>query len=197
MTSSLRSNASDPDLVRRACEGDEAAWERLVQDHQEAAFRLAYLILGDSHDADDAAQEAFVRAYRALDRFDSSRPFRPWLLSIAANQARNRLRSAGRYLAALQRLVRLEPAGSAAGSVQGEVAGVERGRLLWSAVRRLSQADQEIIYLRYFLEMSEAETAAAVNVAAGTVKSRLHRALRRLREVIERDHPELREMVFE
>ncbi|MEK7326653.1 MAG: sigma-70 family RNA polymerase sigma factor, partial [Chloroflexota bacterium] len=166
----------DPDLIARARRRDEAAWETLAREHQEAVFRLAYLILGDPADADDVAQEAFIRAYGALDRFDTSRAVRPWLLSIAANLARNRLRSLGRYFAALQRFAR----GGAEMVTHDEAANGESG-LLWQAVRRLSQADQEIIYLRYFLEMSEAETAEALQVAAGTVKSRTHRALGRLR----------------
>jgi RNA polymerase sigma-70 factor (ECF subfamily) len=182
---------SDPDLIARARRRDEAAWETLAREHQEAVFRLAYLITGDPDDAADVAQEAFIRAYGALDRFDTSRAVRPWLLSIAANLARNRLRSLGRYLAALQRFARGEEL-----VTHDEAANGESG-LLWQAVRRLSQADQEIIYLRYFLEMSEAETAEALQVAAGTVKSRTHRALGRLRTVIENEFPALRESVLE
>jgi RNA polymerase sigma-70 factor (ECF subfamily) len=69
----------------------------------------------------------------------------------------------------------------------------QEAHALWQAVRRLEQAEQEVIYLRYFLELSEAEMAAALEVAPGTVKSRLHRALRKLRQVVERDFPFLRE----
>ena len=180
---------SDPDLIARARRRDDVAWEALAREHQEAVFRLAYLILGDPADADDVAQEAFIRAYGALDRFDTSRAFRPWLLSIAANLARNRLRSVGRYFAALARLAQ-----GGAQTIHDEAAR-DDSNLLWQAVRRLSQADQEIIYLRYFLEMSEAGTAEALNVAAGTVKSRTHRALGRLREVVEKEFPALRESV--
>jgi RNA polymerase sigma-70 factor (ECF subfamily) len=167
-----------------------------MREHQEAAFRLAYLILGDAAEADDAAQEAFIRAYRALDRYDPARPFRPWLLSITANAARNRLRSAARYLAALQRLVNLNPAGAAGpgNDPAPTVASKQRGAMLWQAVRRLGPADQEVIYLRYFMELSEAETAEALNVAPGTVKSRLHRALARLRTLVDREYKPLREM---
>ena len=79
---------SEADLIARARAGESAAWEALAREHQQAVFRLAYLILGDPADADDVAQEAFIRAYHALDRFDTSRAARPWLLSIAANLAR-------------------------------------------------------------------------------------------------------------
>ena len=97
---------ADALLVGAARQGDERAWRRLVQANQEAVFRLAYLILGhsfDAADAEDVAQEVFVRAYLNLDQFDMSRPLRPWLLGIAANLARNRRRSAVRYWAALRR----------------------------------------------------------------------------------------------
>lgn len=176
--------------MAQARTGNLAAWETLVTQHQAAVFRLAYLILGDPADADDIAQETFLRAYRALDRFDLSRPARPWLLSIAANLARNRLRSVGRYLAALQRAWKTEPAPA------GLTLESDDSARLWQAVQQLNPADQEVIYLRFFSALSEAETAQALNIAAGTVKSRTHRALARLRLVIERDYPALRESML-
>jgi RNA polymerase sigma-70 factor (ECF subfamily) len=193
MNLSGEAQENEPGLVDRARQGDGAAWEALVQTHQEAVFRLAYLLLGDPDEAEDAAQEAFLRAFRALERFDASRPLRPWLLSIAANLARNRRRSLGRYLTALQRLVRLEPPYSA--NIEDKSAERWQAQSLWRAVQRLSEPDQQVIYLRYFLEMSVEETAEATGVAEGTVKSRLHRALERLRTVIERDFPSLRESI--
>ncbi len=183
---------SEAELIARVRDGDDAAWETLTRQHQEAIFRLAYLILGDPADADDAAQEAFIRAFRALDRFDISRALRPWLLSITANLARNRLRSFGRYLAALQRFVRADP-DSIAATVDDDPG---ENRLVWQAVRRLGEADREVVYLRYFSGLSEAETAETLGVAIGTVKSRTHRALERLRTVIEKDFPALRESVL-
>jgi RNA polymerase sigma-70 factor (ECF subfamily) len=173
----------EADLIRRAREGDEAAYESLVRAHQEAVFRLAYLFMGSADDADDIAQEVFIRAYRALDRFDDSRPLRPWLLSITANAARNRRRAFGRYVNALRRLIVPEI------SISAEAEKSLEAQALWQAVRRLSAADQEVIYLRYFLELPVNEAAQAMNVEPGTVKSRLSRALDRLRDVIERDFP--------
>ncbi|MGH2544086.1 MAG: RNA polymerase sigma factor [Ardenticatenaceae bacterium] len=178
-------------LVSRARQGDESAWESLVRQHQDAVFRLAYLIVGDAADADDVAQEAFIRAYRALDRFDTTRPLRPWLLKIATNLARNRQRAIGRYLAAVRRLLLAEP--EPVGVTRREVEQAWEAQLLWQAVRRLRAQDQEIIYLRYFLELSEIEAAETLGIAQGTVKSRLHRALGRLREVVEQDFPLLGE----
>ncbi|MBL8056103.1 MAG: RNA polymerase sigma factor [Anaerolineales bacterium] len=179
----------EAEWVRRAQAGDAAAWEALITAHRPAACRLAYLLLGDAAEADDAAQEACLRAYRALDRFELGRPFRPWLLRITVNLARNRQRSLGRYWAALQRRLRAEPAPVV--DAHTLTAQQLEAQAVWRAVQRLAETDQQIIYLRYFLELSEAEAAAALDVPAGTVKSRLHRALGRLRIVITRDFPDL------
>jgi len=183
----------EADLIRQARTGDEGAWETLIQQHQEAVFRLAYLLTGDASDAEDVAQEAFIRAYRSLGRFDLARPWRPWVLSIAANLARNRRRSIGRYFANLQRFARLNPEPML--NPEGEYSDQQRAQALWQAVRRLEAGDQEVIYLRYFLELPVEETAVVLQVAAGTVKSRLHRALKRLRVVVEAEFPQLREEV--
>lgn len=172
-------------LIERARVGEADAWEALVREHQQPIFRLAYLMLGDAAEAEDVAQETFIRAYRALDRFDQARPLRPWLLRITANLAHNRRRSLRRALAMLQRLA-APPA-----TTFDESAGWE-GQTLWSAVRRLSIADQQVIYLRFFLDLTEADVARTLGLAQGTVKSRTSRALARLRSLIDREFPELR-----
>lgn len=178
---------NEAELIGRARQGDQAAWVELVRQHQQALFRMAYLLLGDADDAEDVAQEAFIRGYRALASVKDGHPLRPWLLQITKNLARNRRRSARRYLNALQRwwTEKSRPVASPEGEA------IEK-ELLWQAIRQLSISDQEIIYLRYFLEMPVAETAAVLEVAEGTVKSRLGRALERLRSVAEAEFPELR-----
>ena len=175
---------SDAELVRRARSGEESAWENLVRHHQESVFRLAYLLLGDPDEAEDVAQETFIRTLRHLDRFDESLPLRPWLLRIASNLSRNRRRAVGRYWNALQKLGRREI--KAAPDLDRD-----DSQLLWQAIRRLKQADQQVIYLRYFLEVPEAEMASILDVARGTVKSRLHRGLNRLRDIVESEFPDL------
>lgn len=177
-------------LIRHAANGDAAAWEPLVHAHQEAVFRLAYLLLGDPDDAEDIAQETFLRAWKHLKRFDHTRPLRPWLLSIATNLARNRHRSAGRYLAALTRAFLNEP--PPANIEEKSAQHLEAGEL-WRAVQILSRTDQQIVYLRYFLDLSINETAQVLQIAEGTVKSRLSRALERLRGIIQQDFPVLAE----
>ena len=168
-------------------DGDAVAWRSLVRKHEDAVFRLAYLMLGNRHDAEDLAQETFLRAYRGRMRFDRERPLRPWLLKICANLARNRRRSLGRYFRAMQRHFAEQPADQAV-VVPADGAAPA---LLWKAVRRLSPGDQEILYLRFFLELTMSESAQAAGVPEGTVKSRTSRALERLRSVIEREFPDL------
>ena len=177
-------------LVRSAANGDAAAWEALMVTHQEAVFRLAYLLLGDPDDAEDVAQDSFLRAWKNLARFDAARPLRPWLLSITTNLARNRRRSAGRYFAALMRAFRDEPASA---GIEERSAQTFQANELWHAVRKLNELDQQIVYLRYFLDLPVSETAQILQVAEGTVKSRLSRALEKLRGIIQQDFPVLSE----
>lgn len=175
-------------LIHRAQKGDMAAWEPLVLAHQEPVFRYAYLLLGDPDDAEDIAQETFLRAWRYLGRFDTTRPLRPWLLSITSNLASNRRRSAGRYLSALMRVFRDEPSPA---TIEEKSTQRIQADHLREAIKILNKTDQQIIYLRYFLDLSVADTAETLNIAQGTVKSRLSRALEKLRKVIWDDFPVL------
>ena len=171
-------------LVLRAQRGDEAAFEELVVTYQGIAFRTAYLLARDAADAEEAAQDAFVKAYRSLGRFRPGSPFRPWLLAIVANEARNRRRSAGRRAALALRAREEDRLGDAAPSPEAALlAGEGRERLLRS-VESLRDEERDVIACRYLLELSEEETATALGLPRGTVKSRTHRALERLREAI-------------
>jgi RNA polymerase sigma-70 factor (ECF subfamily) len=170
------------DLTERARRGDVAAYEALVRLHQQAAFRTAYSILGDAGEAEDAAQEGFVKAFYALERFRAGAPFAPWLLRIVANEARNRRRAAGRRYFLHERAGRLELTRPQPPTPETSMLRTESDAELIAALNDLSEMDRMVITYRYFLELSEAETALALDCAPGTVKSRLHRALRRLRE---------------
>ena len=149
--------------------------------YQGIAFRTAYLVAGNSADAEEAAQDGFVKAYRSLRRFRPGAPFRPWLLQIVANEARNRRRSAGRRGQLALRAAAQGPSGDAAPSPEASLLAGERRDELLAAVNRLAERDRLSIACRYFLDLSEAETAAALGCRPGTVKSRLSRALERLR----------------
>ena len=168
-------------LIERAKRGDDRAYEVLVQEHQAIAFRTAFLITGSAEDAEDAAQDGFVKAYRALGRFRTGAPFRPWLLRIVANEARNRRRSTGRRAALALRAAGEDASGDAAPSPEAQTVAEERRSMLLMAVNGMDEKDRLVIACRYFLDLGEEETAAALGWRRGTVKSRLSRALERLR----------------
>jgi RNA polymerase sigma-70 factor (ECF subfamily) len=164
----------------RARRGDARAYESLVEEHQAIAFRTAYLITGSAADAEEAAQEAFVRAWLALRRFRQGAEFRPWLLAIVANEARNRVRSRRRREGLAER---------AAGELAwqppaAEPPGPSDGRLR-AALAGLPERDRSVIACRFVLDLGEQETAAVLGIARGTVKSRTARALDRLRGALE------------
>ena len=175
----------DSVLIARAQRGDTAAYEEIVQRYQQIVFRTAYVITGSSADAEDAAQEGFVKAYRALDRFRLSAGLRPWLLRIVANEARNRVRSSGRRHQLELRLTEGFRPGDAAPSPEAVAVAADERRRLLAMVNALSHEDRLVIASRYFLELSGEETAAALGIAEGTVKSRLSRALARLKVRVE------------
>jgi RNA polymerase sigma factor (sigma-70 family) len=172
----------EAELVERARRGDLGAWETIVRTYQGIAFRTAYLLSGNAADAEEAAQDAFVKAYRALGRFRRGAELRPWLLRIVANEARNRRRAAGRReRLALRAAVENRPGDAVPSPEAALFAREERARLL-AAVEALGEEHRLAVACRYFLDLSEEETAAALGVRRGTVKSRLARALARLRE---------------
>lgn len=145
-------------------------------------FRVAYLIVRNAADAEDAAQDALVKAWRALGRFRRDAPVRPWLLTIAANEARNRRRVAGRRERLALRAA-TSPSGEAAPSPEElTVAAAERRRLL-DALEQLPDGQRLVLECRYLLSLSEEETAVALGIRRGTVKSRSARAIEELREV--------------
>jgi RNA polymerase sigma factor (sigma-70 family) len=175
----------DAEVVERARRGDVAAYEELVHRYTEMAFRTAYVVTGSAPEAEDAAQDAFVKAYWALPRFRAGSPFRPWLLRIVGNEARNRRRAAGRRASMELRLAQGLRRGGAAPSPEAEAEAAEERRALLRALNGMTEEDREVIGCRYLLQLSVEETSAALAVPEGTVKSRLARALRRLRESME------------
>ena len=159
--------------------GDTDAYAVLVRRHAPMAMRTAVL-LGAGSDAEDVVQEALVKAFRSLDSFRTDSPFRPWLLRIVANEARNAHRSYARRAAREERDAR----GPARGVVDPavEVADRQAHEDLLAAVGRLPDRLGRVVVCRYLLELDEAETATVLGVPRGTVKSRLSRGLGRLRD---------------
>ena len=175
------------ELVERAKNGDVNAYETLVQRYQELAYRVAYQVTGNASDAEDAAQEAFVNAYYALRRFRSGAPFRPWLLRIVANEAKNRRSAAGRRTALVERAHAAHASGETALSPEDAAEADEVRATLIATLQRLREDDRLILAYRLFFDLSEAEMAVALKCPKGTVKSRLSRALTRLRAALPAD----------
>lgn len=182
---------AEDDLVARSRSGDHLAFARLIEMHQTVARRVATTMMGSGGEADDVVQDAFVKAFTRLDQFRDGRSFRAWLLTIVANEARNRHRSAGRR-ATLARRVAVRPHDPACDPATDPARAQEAAELrtrLAAAVGSLGEVDREVIALRYFAELTEAETAAALDCPVGTVKSRLNRALGRLRATMTEEVP--------
>lgn len=175
--------ALDEELIEQAQQGYVDAYEELVRIHQGAATQVAYLVSGSRADADDIAQEAFVRAYLALPRFRAGSRFRPWLLAIVGNVARNHRRAHGRRDRLVLRIQSTLGPSTLPGA-EDDVCSAEGRRHLLAAVNGLPDAHRLVIACRYFAGLSEAETAAALGCRPGTVKSRLSRAHDRLRSAL-------------
>jgi RNA polymerase sigma factor (sigma-70 family) len=172
-------------LIAKAKDGDQRAYAELLTRHQAVAFRAAYLIAGSAAEAEDATQEACMKAWLALERFRPGASFRPWLVQIAVNEARNRRRSAGRRAGLALRLNPPIAQPDSAPSAEAEALAVQERARLAAAVGQLREDDQLIIAARYFLGLSEAEAAIALSLRLGTAKSRLSRALGRLQRQLE------------
>ncbi len=180
----------DVQLVERAQQGDVSAYEELVRRYQDLAFWAAYAMTRDPEAASDAAQTGFIKAYYALNRFRAGAAFRPWLLKIVVNEARNQARSARRRSGYELQLAG-NRTGDAAPSPEAEAVLALDREVLLNAVNRLPEQDQQALAYRYFLDLSEAEMAAALGCARGTVKSRLSRARARLRASLASERPDL------
>ena len=165
--------------------GDRDAYAELVNRHAPVAIRTAAL-LGAGAEAEDVVQEAFVKAYAALDRFLPGAPFRSWLLRIVANETHNLHRASGRRMARERRaweqsqLLHARPDDPAEALLS-----LERQSALVRGLARLSPEHRQVVTCRYLLDLDEAETAAVLGWPRGTVKSRLRRALIKLVDMLE------------
>lgn len=183
--------ADEQPLIAAAREGDPHAFAALLERHQQMAFRVAYLLVRDTDSAQDVTQDAFLRAHRALHTFREGEPFRPWLLRIVSNLAKNELRSRARRARLRERVTRWMPThdDGDSGDLVRVVLEADRRAAVRGLLEEAPEADREVLLLRYVADLSEAEMADVLGVAPGTVKSRLSRARARLRERIEAVHP--------
>ncbi|MCF6475911.1 RNA polymerase sigma factor [Nonomuraea sp. MG754425] len=172
----------DEEAIARSRDGDLSAYEVLVARYSALAHRTAFL-LGAGDEAEDVVQEAFVKAFRHLSGFRQDAPFRPWLLRIVANETHNLTRSRGRRTSLVLRLGATADT-RAPDDPEGAAVATDRRSRLLAAVRGLPERERQAVVCRYFLQLSEAETAQVLDWPVGTVKSSTHRGLARLREEV-------------
>jgi len=172
---------SDRDLVFSARRGEAEAFGELVRRYQVTVFNACYRLLGNRHEAEDLAQEAFIRAYERLDTFDAERPFGPWMRRVAVNLGLNRLQSAGPPALLLDD-ERDEPLAALEESPEVAREHVERAEALRAALKSLPPHYRAVVELRHFQEMSYDQIAAALGLPLSDVKSHLFRARKMLAE---------------
>jgi RNA polymerase sigma-70 factor, ECF subfamily len=173
-----RVSARERRLVRAAQRGSAEALEALFRREWPRAYRAAYLVVHDAGVAEDIAQEAFLAAVRALDRFDRRRPFGPWMHRIVVNRAIDAARAR-----ALRREV--DAAAASVEEAAAEPAAAPFSDELIEALRELSPEHRAVVALRYLLDYTPGEIARALELPRGTVNSRLRRALDRLAPLLE------------
>ena len=173
----------DAEAIARSRDGDLDAYAVLVARYTLRAHRAAFL-LGAGEESDDVVQEAFVKAFRHLSRFRVGEPFGPWLLRIVTNETKNLTRLRRRRTALTLRLSAADSGGTAADGPVDEVLAAERRARLLAAVNVLPDRERQVLVCRYFLDLSEAETAQVLDWPLGSVKSRTSRALNRLRGLL-------------
>lgn len=179
----LRTHSAENRFIEDAIAGSEEAFEGLFRIHYAGAIRVATSFTRSRADAEDVVQVAFVKAWRAIDRFEVGSPFAPWLRAIVANEARTHIRTSARRANAIGHLEQEVSRTSVPEPSAEELAlSGEARKEIDQALGALSDGDQRVIRLRYELGLNESEMATHLEVPSGTVKSRLSRALVRLRD---------------
>ncbi len=168
---------NDQELVARVLQGDSQAFTELVESYQQAVYNLAYRMLGDAREAEDAAQEAFLRAYQHLSSYDPERSFKTWLLSIVSNYCIDRLRKRRLIWLSIEEPLPPHPA-LTSNMPEPEEAFVskERDTAIQGLLASLAPEYRAAVILRYWYDMSYAEIAEMLGTTESAIKSRLFRA---------------------
>lgn len=169
-------------LINRARAGDGEAFGALVEQYRDNVYRLAYRMCGNAHDADEAAQEAFVAAWRALPNFRGEAKFSTWLYRLTTNAAIDLMRREKRHRTASEEDV--PELADETDSPQQQVERTEQRETVQKALSSLSEEYREVLLLRYMQELDYTEIAEALSLPAGTVKSRLNRAKAALKKAL-------------
>ena len=174
--------------VKAATQGDQVAFGQLVEHYQRAVFNLTYRMLGEAGEAEDAAQEAFLRAYANLNRYDPSRSFKTWLLSIASNHCIDRLRKRRLTWLSIDEDEGLDPHPSLVSNEPTPEAAYlenERSNDIQDLMAQLPPEYRVVVVLRYWYDMSYTEIAESLDTTESAVKSRLFRARQALAKLME------------
>lgn len=178
----MKSNTRDQEAqwIEQARGGDDEAFEMLVDAYQGPVFNLCYRILGDARDAEDAAQEAFLRAYRNLHRYDSSRKFVNWMLTIASNYSIDQVRKRRMVLLPIEKLPGFRPEKSQKRGPGDRLEISDTASQVQELLESLSPLDRSAVILRYWDDLSYDEIGEVLELSVSAVRSRLHRSRRAL-----------------
>jgi RNA polymerase sigma-70 factor, ECF subfamily len=171
-------------LIEAAKAGDQEAFRQIVERYQGAVHNLAYRMLGDPEEAEDAAQEIFVRLYRQLGRYDPERKFSTWTLAIATNYCIDQLRRRRMQLVPLENIIPWARARDA--GPEGEALSRESRDEVQRLLKQLPEKYRAPLVLRYWEDLSCAEIAEILGVPEGTIKTQIHRARKQLGKMLER-----------
>jgi len=172
-------NEFESEWLSKARRGDHQAYASLVELYQRPVYNLCYRMLNSVNDAEDAAQETFLRAYRALSRYDDQRSFSTWLLSIAAHYCIDQIRRRRITVMSLEELPYFDPPDQEAGP-ETSFAVKEKQKQVQALLANLSPQDRAAVVLRYWYDFSYEEIGDTLSLTVSAVKSRLHRARREL-----------------
>ena len=169
----------EADWLARAQQGDDEAFARLVEAYQRPVYNLCYRMLGNAGDAEDAAQETFIRAYKAIKRYDPSRKFSTWLLSIASNYCidqhrRRKLPTFSYDSLPVPDIPDKQP------TLESDFTQGEMSDQVMDLLETLAEKDRSAVIMRYWYDYSYEEIAESLSLTVSAVKSRLHRARREL-----------------
>jgi RNA polymerase sigma-70 factor (ECF subfamily) len=166
--------------LKQALRGNEDAFARLVESYQGPVYNLCHRMLGDPVEAEDAAQETFLKAYRSLGRFDMDRKFINWILTIASNHCVDRLRRRKISLISFEELLPSTFMSDKASGPESSMMAQQEQDAIQVILKELSPKDRAAVVLKYWYEMSYEEIAESLSLSVSAVKSRLHRARREL-----------------
>lgn len=182
---------AERDAVAAVLDGDTEAFRMLVRRYQQRVFALALMMTRQRQAAEEITQDAFLNAWRHLDRYDPRRPFYPWLAAIAARLAQTWLRQQARQRLDLEPNMDALPALPQQGATSLPLPALiadEQGRRLWAQVESLSAGERTVVMSYYRQQLGVSEIASQLGVTSGTVKTLLYRARRKLREQLADEH---------